>query len=82
VAPPATPVVIIVGEACDSMDDCCPTCPSGRDLDSSVIAVPLAQAGYALYRFEEKGLRAYNPERDGETLIDHYASKRSVLGCS
>ena len=51
-------------------------------LDSGAITVPLAQAGYALYRFEEKGLRPYNPERDGETLIDLYASKRSVMGRS
>jgi hypothetical protein len=49
-------------------------------LDSGAITVPLVQAGYALYRFEEKGLRAYNPERDGEPLIDLYASKRSVMG--
>jgi hypothetical protein len=51
-------------------------------LGSGAITVPLAQAGYALYRFEEKGLRPYNPERDGETLIDLYASKRSVMGHS
>jgi FkbM family methyltransferase len=51
-------------------------------LDSGAITVPLAQAGYALYRFEEKGLRSYNPELDGETLIDLYASKRSVMGRS
>ena len=51
-------------------------------LDSGAITVPLAQAGYALYRFEEKGLRPYNPELDGETLIDLYASKRSVMGRS
>jgi FkbM family methyltransferase len=51
-------------------------------LDSGAIIVPLVQAGYALYRFEEKGLRAYNPERGGETLIDLYASKRSVTGRS
>ncbi len=51
-------------------------------LDSGAVTVPLAQAGYALYRFEEKGLRAYNPERDGETLIDLDASKRSVMGRS
>jgi hypothetical protein len=31
-------------------------------LDSGAITVPLVQAGYALYRFEDKGLRAYNPE--------------------
>ena len=51
-------------------------------LDLGAITVPLVQAGYALSRFEEKGLRPYNPERDGETLIDLYASKRSVMGHS
>jgi hypothetical protein len=51
-------------------------------LGSDAITVPLAQAGYALYRFEEKGLRPYNSELDGETLINLYASKRSVLGRS
>jgi hypothetical protein len=49
-------------------------------LDSGAITVPLVQAGYALYRIEEKGLRPYNPELVGETLIDLYASKRSVMG--
>ena len=51
-------------------------------LDSGAITAPLAEAGYALYRFEEKGLRPYNPERDGEALFDLYASKRSVMGRS
>ena len=51
-------------------------------LGSGAITVPLAQAGYALYRFEEKGLRPYIPELDGETLINLYASKRSVMGRS
>jgi hypothetical protein len=51
-------------------------------LDSGAVTVPLAQAGYALYRFEEKGLWPCNPERDGEALIDLYASKRSVMGRS
>ena len=51
-------------------------------LDAGAITVPLAQAGYALYRFEEKGLRPYNPERGGESVINLYASKRSVIGRS
>jgi FkbM family methyltransferase len=51
-------------------------------LHSDAITIPLAQAGYALFRFEEKGLRPCNPELDGVALIDLYASKQSVMGRS
>jgi hypothetical protein len=51
-------------------------------LGSGAVTVPLAQARYELYRLPEKNFRPYNPELDGETLIDLYASKRPVMGRS